>query len=142
MPDSNTRIQQLSEQRLHDVFIIFSFIAMLIACMGLFGLVTFSSERRKKELSIRKLFGATIGNIVMLVSSEIVTLLFVSILIAVPAALYFSREWLTGFFYHAEISVTTIALPVIVALSIALIVIMIQGMKTALTDPAKNLKND
>ncbi|MEJ0028948.1 MAG: FtsX-like permease family protein [Bacteroidota bacterium] len=134
--------QQLSEQRLHEVFIIFTFIALLIACMGLFGLVTFSSERRRKELSIRKLLGATIGNIVVLVSSEMVILLLVSIVIAMPVALYFSREWLAGFFYHTAIATTDVVVPIIAALGIALIIIIIQGINTALTNPVKNLKND
>lgn len=134
--------QQLSDQRLHQVFVIFAFIALFIACMGLFGLVTFSSERRKKELSIRKLLGATINNLVVLVSSEIIVLLLISILIAVPLALYFAREWLSGFFYQAPITVFSVAVPVISAFLIAISVVLVKGIGIAWTNPVKNLKND
>jgi putative ABC transport system permease protein len=134
--------QQLSDQRLHQAFVIFSFIALLIACMGVFGLVTFSSERRKRELSIRKLLGATVGNIITLVSSEMLMLLVISTSIAVPFALYFSREWLSGFFYQASISLYDVAAPVGAALFVALVVITVKGIAVALTNPVKNLKND
>lgn len=134
--------QQLSDRRLHQVFVIFSFIALLIASMGLFGLITFSSERRKKELSIRKLLGATISNILVLVSSEMMVLLSISVLIAIPTALYYSREWLSGFFYQAPITIYDILIPVGSAIIIALAVITTKGIGVALTDPVKNLKND
>jgi putative ABC transport system permease protein len=134
--------QQLSDERLHEVFVIFSLIALLIACMGLFGLITFSSERRKKELSIRKLLGATIGNTIVLISSEMMTLLLISILIAVPSALYFSREWLSGFFYQASITFYDVAIPVGSACLVALVVIAVKGIGVALANPVRNLKND
>jgi putative ABC transport system permease protein len=134
--------QQASDQRLHEVFMIFSCIALLIACMGLFGLVTFSSEQRKKELSIRKLLGASVGNIVALVSSEMVVLLLVSIVIAIPVALYFSREWLSRFYYQAPITTRNITVPVASAFAVALIVIAIQGIKVGVTNPVENLKGE
>jgi putative ABC transport system permease protein len=134
--------QQLNDRRLHQVFVIFSIIALLIASMGLFGLITFSSERRKKELSIRKLLGATIGNIIAHVSSEMTALLAISILIAIPAALYFSREWLSGFFYQTSITLYDVVVPVGSAVLSALGVIVIKGINVAVTNPVKNLKND
>lgn len=134
--------QQLSEQRVHEVFEIFATIAMVIACMGLFGLITFSSQRRKKELSIRKLLGATVSNILMLISSETILLLAISILIATPAALFVSRSWLSNFFYQVSIASTDVLVPVGIAIAIALAIVGIQGIKVALTNPARNLKND
>jgi putative ABC transport system permease protein len=134
--------QQSSDQRLHQVFMIFSFIALLIACMGLFGLVAFSSEQRKKELSIRKLLGATVSNIVTLVSLEIVILLLISVIVAIPVALYFSQAWLNGFYFQASISTMNVVVPVISAFAIALLVIGIQGIKVGLTNPAENLKGE
>jgi putative ABC transport system permease protein len=134
--------QQLSESRLNRLFGIFTVIALLIACLGLFGLITFSSERRKKELSIRKLLGASVTNLLSLISSEHVILLLISVLTAVPVALYISRDWLSSFFYQVGISGGDILWPVVSIFVISLSVICVQGIRASLAEPVKNLRSE
>lgn len=134
--------QQLSEARLNRLFLIFTGVALVIACLGLSGLITFSSEQRKKELSIRKLLGASIPKLLTMISSNLVLLLLLSAMIATPVALYISEEWLSGFFYQAGISITDILLPIIVVITISLVIICTQGLRTALGSPVKNLKSE
>ena len=140
--DDAFKEQQLSEARLNYIFGIFTMIALVIACLGLFGLITFTSERRKKELIIRKLLGATVTNILTLISSELLVLLMLSISIGVPVAIYISREWLSGFFYQSGITPGDVILPTATILIVSLAVICIQGIRTAMEDPAKNLNNE
>jgi len=134
--------QQLSEERLGGVFKIFTSIAIMIACLGLFGLITFSSERRRKELSIRKLLGATAVHVLVLLSSEMVVLLTVAAGIAIPVAVYLSQNWLSGFFYRTPISMLDVLWPTFTAFVIAMIVLSLEGMRNAFTNPVIDLNKD
>ncbi len=140
--DDAFNAQQLSEQRLTSVFTIFTSIAMMIAWLGLFGLITFSSERRRKELSIRKLLGASMLNILVVLSSEMVVLVIIAVSIAMPVALLLSREWLSGFFYKAPISMLDLLWPAISTLLIATIVLAIEGIRNAITNPVIDLRKE
>lgn len=134
--------QQVSEARLNTMFAIFTAIALAIACLGLFGLITFSSERRRKELSIRKLLGASVTSLVALISSDLVMLLLLSVAIGVPVALYLSNEWLRDFFYQAGISSVDVVWPVAATFVISLAVMCLQAIRIATDNPARNLKNE
>ncbi|MEM9831360.1 MAG: ABC transporter permease [Bacteroidota bacterium] len=140
----NENYQQLyeSEQSQSELFIIFAGLAIFIAAMGLFGLATFSTLQRTKEVSIRKVLGAPVSSILQLLSKEILYLILIANVIAWPIAWYFMREWLSSFAYHVEISLLTFVLAGILALIITIITISSQTIKAALTNPATILRND
>ncbi len=131
-----------SERSQNELFIIFASLAIFIAAMGLFGLATFSTQQRTKEVSIRKVLGAPVSSILRLLSKEILILVLIANVIAWPIAWYAMREWLSGFAYHVEMSVFTYLLAAVLALVITLITISSQTVKTALTNPATILRND
>ncbi len=131
-----------SERSQNELFIIFATLAIFIAAMGLFGLATFSTQQRTKEVSIRKVLGAPVSSILRLLSQEIIILILIANVIAWPIAWYAMREWLGGFAYHVEMNIFTYLLAAVLALVITLVTISSQTVKTALTNPATILRND
>ncbi len=131
-----------SEQSQNELFIIFAVLAIFIASMGLFGLATFNTLQRRKEVGIRKVLGAPVTSIVRLLSREILLLIMVANIIAWPVAWYFMSEWLSGFAYHIEMTVLTYLIAGALALMITLITIGSQTLKAALINPAIILKNE
>ena len=131
-----------SEQRQNELFILFAALAIFIASMGLFGLATFNTLQRSKEVSIRKVLGAPVSSILQLLTREILILIFIANLIAWPVAWYFMNEWLGRFAYHIEMNIVTYVLAGVFALVITLITIGSQTIKTALTNPATVLRNE
>jgi hypothetical protein len=119
---------------------IFAALGIAISCLGLLGLVMFAAEQRTKEFGIRKVLGATVSNIVNLLSREFLALVFISFLIAAPLAGYFMHEWLQGFAYKIELSWWIFALAGASALLIALITISVQAFQSAVVNPVKSLK--
>jgi putative ABC transport system permease protein len=101
--DENFASQFRAEQRFGKLFIMFTSLAIFIACLGLFGLATFIAEQRSKEIGIRKALGASVPTIVMLLSREFTKLVFISILIAVPIVIMLMNWWLQNFAYKTEI---------------------------------------
>src|SRR6185436_14769465 len=94
-----------AEQQQGQLFTIFSGLAILIACLGLFGLATFNTLQRVKEIGIRKVLGASVGNIVQLLSREIIVLVIIANIVAWPVAWYFMNEWLDSFAYKIGVNV-------------------------------------
>jgi putative ABC transport system permease protein len=131
-----------SEQSQNELFMIFAGLAIFIASMGLFGLATFNTLQRSKEVSIRKVLGASVGSILQLLSKEILILIVIANLIAWPIAWYFMNEWLRGFAYHIEMNLFTYLGAGMLALVITFITISSQTIKAALTNPATILRND
>lgn len=131
-----------SEQSQNELFIIFAGLAIFIASLGLFGLATFNTLHRLKEVSIRKVLGAPIGSILQLLSKEILILIFIANLIAWPTAWYFMNKWLSGFAYHIEMNILVFIIAGMLALVITLITIGSQTIKAALTNPATILRNE
>jgi len=129
-----------SENRLYNVVNAFTFIAVMISCLGLFGLTAFSAEQRTKEIGIRKVLGATEINIVSLLSKDFLKLVLFAVVISLPLGWYAMNKWLEGFVYHAEITWSIFASAVITALIIALITISFQAVKAALANPVKSIK--
>ena len=130
------------EQNQNELFIIFAVLAIFIASMGLFGLATFNTLQRRKEVSIRKVLGAPIASIVQLLSKEILILILVANIVAWPIAWYFMTEWLNGFAYHIEMTIFTYLIAGALAVVITLITIGSQTLKAALVNPATILKNE
>ncbi len=131
-----------NEQRMGKVLNIFTIMALIIACLGLFGLAAFSAEQRTKELGIRKVLGAKVSHLVILFSSEFTKLILISMVIASPVAYYFVNSWLSGFAYKTPISVWVFALAGIAALAIAWCTIGFQSIKTARLNPVDALKDE
>lgn len=129
-----------SETRIGQIFSVFTFLAILIACLGLFGLATFTAEQRTKEVGIRKVIGASIGRIFVLLTAEIMKWVLIANLIALPLAYYFMNRWLEGFAYPVDISWFTFTIALVVSLLIALITVSYQALKTAWMKPIKSLR--
>jgi putative ABC transport system permease protein len=129
-----------SEERYSKVISTFSVVALLIACLGLFGLASFIAEQRKKEIGIRKVQGASIKSIVHLVSNEFMILVIVSNVIAWPVAYFFMNKWLTSFAYRINISLWTFIGAGTLALIIALLTVSFQAVKAALANPVNSLE--
>lgn len=130
------------EQRAATLFNAFTIIAVVISCMGLFGLATFTAERRTKEVGIRKVLGASVGAIVALLSADFVRLVLIAMVLASPVGYYFMQKWLEGFEYRIEMSWLVFAVAGTGAVAIALFTISYQSIRAALTDPVKSLKRE
>ncbi|MCU0326650.1 MAG: ABC transporter permease, partial [Spirosomaceae bacterium] len=131
-----------TENQLGLLYRIASGLAILIACLGLVGLVTFVAEQRTKEIGIRKVMGASIGNITMLISKDFIKLVFISMLIAFPIAYYFMQQWLQDFKFRVNIEWWYFALAGGFAILIALLSVSYQSIKAALMNPVKSLKSE
>jgi len=138
--DENFQKNYESENKLSAMVTYFTIVAILISCLGLFGLATFSAEQRTREIGIRKVLGASVGSIVELLSRDFLKLVLIGILIACPLAWWAMHHWLQDFAYRIPISWTVFAITVFVALLIALATISVQAIRAALSNPVKNLK--
>lgn len=131
-----------SEIQVSNIITLFAILAILIACMGLFGLSSFMAERRLKEIGIRKVFGASIQSLLVLMSMDFVKLVVVGMLISAPIAWYIMDQWLQNFAYHIAMSPMLIIIAGLVALSIALITVSSQSIKASLANPVKTLRSE
>lgn len=129
-----------SEEKLSRIFTIFSFLAICLASLGLFGLALFTVEQKTKEIGIRKMLGASIGRIFFMLSREFVGLVILANVVAWPIAYYFMRSWLQGFAYRIDIGIWIFILSAVSAFAIALFTISFQTIKAALADPIKSLR--
>ncbi len=118
----------------------FAFIAVLIATLGLFGLAAYATQQRTKEIGVRKVLGATVPNLLALLSREFVLLVLVSIVFAVPAAIFFARQWLENFAYRIELGAGVFILTTLLAITIALLAVSVQAFRAATTNPVKALR--
>lgn len=129
-----------AEQLIGTLAAIFSSLAILISCLGLFGLASFVAEQRTKELGIRKVFGASIANLWQMLSKDFVVLVILSCMIAVPIAYYLMNQWLQKYTYRTEISWWIFVVTGLGTLSITLLTVSYQAIKAALMNPIKSLK--
>lgn len=131
-----------SQERTAKLSSLFTGLAVIISCMGLFGLATFIAERRKKEISVRKVMGASVTSVVGLISSEFTKLVFISVIIGIPATWYFMSDWLGTFAYRTSINWTVFLWTGGITLLIALLTVSSQAIKAALVNPAETLKSE
>jgi putative ABC transport system permease protein len=134
--------QYKAEYKLQQLFTCFSVLIILLACLGLFGLISFTAGQRVKEISIRKVLGASISNIVTLISKDYIGMVVIAIVIASPIAWYFMQKWLQGFAYRIAISWWMFAGTAIGAILIVFITISFQSVKAAMANPVKSLKSE
>jgi putative ABC transport system permease protein len=130
------------DQRTALMFNIFSVVAILISCMGLFALAAFTAERRTKEIGVRKVLGASISGIIGLLSKDFVVMVGIGIAIASPLAWYVMQQWLQNFAYRIDIQWWFFVVAGLIAMSIALITVSIQAIRAALVNPVKSLKSE
>lgn len=128
------------EQRLGSLYTMFTVLAVMIACLGLFGLASFVTVLRRKEIGVRKVMGASVPGIVALLSREFTVLVLVSCAIGMPVAWYAMHQWLQGFAYATEIGVGVFLFAGSVALLIAWLTVSWQSIRAAVTDPVKSLR--
>lgn len=131
-----------SEQRVGKIALIFSVLAIFIACLGLFGLATFIAEQRTKEIGIRKVLGATVQGIAQMLSRDFMILVAIAFIIAAPCAWYTMNKWLQDFAYRTDISWWIFAVAGFAALSIALLTVSFQAIRAALMNPVKSLRTE
>ncbi len=134
--------QYRAEERLASVFGLFAGLAILIACLGLFGLAAFTAERRTKEIGIRKVLGASVPSIVMLLSKDFLKLVLVAFVIAAPLAYWAMSTWLEDFAYRIDLGVGVFLLAGFLALVIALATVSYQAIRAALADPVEALRSE
>lgn len=132
--------QYRSEERLRNITLYFSLLAIFIGCLGLFGMASFTAEQRTKEIGIRKVLGASVSGIVSLLAREFLLLVAIANLIAWPVAYYGMNRWLENFAYRTNVGWETPVLAGILALAIALITVSYQAIRAALTDPVDALR--
>ncbi len=129
-----------SDVRLSGLIKYFTFLAVIIACLGLFALASFTAERRTREIGIRKVLGASVGRLVVLLSSEFAKWVLVANLIAWPAAYFILKAYLRNYAYHIDIGWTVFLAAGVMALVIALITVSYQAVRAAISNPVKALK--
>jgi putative ABC transport system permease protein len=134
--------QYKAENKLQQLFTCFSLLIIFLACLGLFGLVSFTAEQRIKEIGIRKVLGASISNIISLISKDYLGLVLIAIVIASPIAWYAMNKWLQDFAYRIHIQWWVFAITGAVALLIAFITVSFQSVKAALANPVKSLRSE
>jgi ABC-type antimicrobial peptide transport system permease subunit len=128
------------EDRIGTVFKYFTVIAIIISCLGLFGLASFTTEQRTKEIGIRKVLGATIPNILFLITKDFTAWVLMANIVAWPVAYYAMHRWLQNFAYRTNIGISTFIFSATVALLIALLTVSYQSIKAALANPVESLR--
>jgi len=129
-----------NERRMSEIFKYFTLLAIFISCLGLFGLASFMAEQRTKEIGIRKVLGATVSGITVLLSKEFTKWVLAANVIAWPVAYFAMSKWLKGFAYRADISLLTFILAGALALFIAMLTVGYQAIKAAVADPIDALR--
>lgn len=140
--DQNFANQYQSEEKQGTLLLIFTILAISIACLGLFGLVTFTAQQRNKEIGIRKILGASVNNIVNLLSRDLIKLVLIATLIATPIAIWAMQKWLEGFAYRIHLQWWMFVLASGIAVLIAFVTVSFQSIKAAIANPVRSLRNE
>jgi ABC-type antimicrobial peptide transport system permease subunit len=132
--ESETRVSALSKY--------FAGLAIIISCLGLFGLAAFTAQKRRKEIGIRKAVGASTANITTMLSKDFIKLVFISLMIALPVSWWLMRSWLQSFAYRINISFFVFVIAGVTVMLITLITVSFQSIKAALANPVKSLRTE
>jgi hypothetical protein len=130
------------EQRLGSLFKIFAALAIFISCLGLYGLSAFMAEQRTKEIGVRKVLGASVFNIVYLLSGKFTRLIMIAMAIAIPLSWYVVNNWLKNFAYRVDISWIIFLVASATALVVALLTVSYESVKAAVANPVKSLRTE
>ena len=140
--DETFNQQYKSDALFGKVFGVFAFLAILIACFGLLGLSAYNVLQRAKEIGIRKVLGASIQNILFMLSKDFLKLILVALLLAVPVGWFIMHEWLQDFAYRISISWWVFVVAGLISLGIAVLVITMQALRAAVENPVKSLRTE
>jgi putative ABC transport system permease protein len=141
--DANFDALFQSEQKMGNIILVFTILAISIACLGLFGLAAYTTEQRSKEISIRKALGASMTNLVTILSKDFTLLVVLAFVISGPLTYYFMTEyWLQNFAYRVEIDVFLVLLAGVIAVVVGWLTVSYQSFKTAASNPVDYLKNE
>jgi len=132
--------QYRAEEKLSGISTLFSIFAVVVACLGLFGMASFATERRRREIGIRKMMGASITNVMVLLTKDFVKLVILANLIAWPAAYFVMKKWLQNFAYQTPIGFGIFLLTGFLSIAIALLTVSYQSVRAALSDPVQAIK--
>jgi putative ABC transport system permease protein len=138
--DEDFAVMYESDNQMSTIFRYAAGLAIIIACIGLFALASFTSERRTKEIGIRKVLGASVPSIVRLLSKEFIILVAISNVIAWPLAYYGAKKWLQNFAYHIDLSLLFFVIAGLLVLFITIMVVSFQSLKVAVTNPVESLR--
>ncbi|AKP53459.1 ABC transporter permease [Cyclobacterium amurskyense] len=141
MEDSFNRVYE-SEQKLGQIFMVFTVLSIMIACLGLFGLAAFNAQKRTKEIGIRKVLGASVGQITLRLTTDFLKMVGISILIAIPIGWYAMNKWLEDFTYRIEIGWSIFAYAAFLAIGIAILTVSYQSIKAAIKNPSQSLSTE
>jgi ABC-type antimicrobial peptide transport system permease subunit len=131
-----------NEVRIGQLASVFATLAIVISCLGLFGMASFVAEQRTKEMGIRKVLGASMVDLWQMLSKDFVVLVLISCLIAIPASFYFMNGWLQRYEYRTEISAWIFVTASVGALLTTLLIVSFQTFKAAITNPVKSLRSE
>jgi putative ABC transport system permease protein len=140
--DESFSAQYEADQHFGQLFTFFSYLAIFIACLGLFGLSTFMAQQRVKEIGVRKVLGSSTSGIVVLLSKDFIKLILIAIVIATPLCLWSMNQWLQGFAYRITIGPLVFVEAGTISLAIALLTMAWQSVKAALSNPVSALRNE
>ncbi len=129
-------------ERTGRIFSSFAVLAIIVACLGLFGLSAFMAEQRTKEIGVRKVLGASVGNVIVLLSKEFIRLALIAIVIASPLAWYVMQRWLNNFAYHINVEWWVFILAGLIVTVITLLTVSFQSVKAALMNPVQSLRSE
>ncbi|WP_149303966.1 ABC transporter permease [Pareuzebyella sediminis] len=131
-----------AEQKLGHIFVVFTILSILIACLGLFGLAAFNAQKRTKEIGIRKVLGASVGQITFRLTTDFLKMVAVAILISLPLGWYAMNKWLEDFTYRIDIPWWILALAAFLSVAIAVVTVSFQSIKAAIVNPVKSLRTE
>lgn len=140
--DQNFAAQYKAEEKQGQVLLAFTILTIAIACLGLFGLITFTVEKRVKEIGIRKVLGASVGSMVSLLTESLLKVVFISLLVAIPVSWLVMNKWLEDFAYRIQLEWWMFALAGIISIIIALATLSIQAIKAAIANPVNSLRSE
>ncbi len=140
--EESNRNSYWEEKRWRSIITSASVIAIIISCLGLFGMAHLSSQQRQKEIGVRKVLGASVGQLIYMLNIGFTKLIVISALVAIPISYYFLEDWLSSFAFRIDLGVVVFAIPTILTLLIALSTVSIQSFRTANSNPVDSLRNE
>jgi len=140
--DQDLQKQYEADRSTAWLFDIFTYIAIIMCCTGLFGLTTYLAQQRRKEMSIRKILGASVSGIMLTFSKEFILLILLAFAIGMPVAYWAMNEWLSNFAYHVDVSASIFIIAAVIMVLLLLLTVSYQSIKLAHINPAESLRNE
>src|SRR5699024_2119986 len=140
--DANFNRQYQADLQFLNLFTVFSLLAIFIACMGLFSLASFSATLKIKEIAVRKVLGASVGNLMLMLSKEYLLLLAIAVILTVPVVFFGASSWLENYAYRVTIGLDILIIPALFLVSVALITVSYRTYRAANANPAASLRSE